>query len=125
MNPYINPAMQSQDISGLNSVYQNMAAQQQFENQAAMQGQQLAQQAGQTAQQSNPMALAQALRKSTPTDPNVQQSGNGTLGARVDMALNSQASPYLQNQVNQLGSNTWNPMSDYNTGANGWGSYGE
>jgi hypothetical protein len=78
MNPYINPAMQSQDLGGLNPVYQNMAAQQQFENQAAMQGQQLAQQAGQTAQQSNPMALAAALRK---TDPNKPQAG---LGQMVD-----------------------------------------
>jgi hypothetical protein len=30
-----------------------------------------------------------------------------------------------QNEIGGLGSNTWNPMSDYNTGANGWGNYGE
>lgn len=37
----------------------------------------------------------------------------------------SQATPQLQNQVSGLGSSTWNPYSDYNTGANGWGNYGE
>jgi hypothetical protein len=63
-NPYINSAMQSQDLGGLNAVYQNMAAQQQMQNQAAMQGQQLTQQAGQTAKGGmNPMAMAMMLRK--------------------------------------------------------------
>jgi hypothetical protein len=37
----------------------------------------------------------------------------------------SQATPQLQAQVSALGSSTWNPFSDYNTGANGWGNYGE
>jgi hypothetical protein len=97
MNPYINPAMQSQDLGGLNPVYQNMAAQQQFQNQAAMQGQQLAQQAGQTAQQSNPMALAQALRKSAPTDPNAPTPPTA-----------------LQNLQNMYSS--YSPTSDYNNG---------
>jgi len=31
----------------------------------------------------------------------------------------------VKSEVSTLGSNTWNPFSDYNTGANGWGSYGE
>ena len=95
MNPYINPAMQSQDLGGLNPVYQNMAAQQQFENQAAMQGQQLAQQAGQTAQQSNPMALAGALRKSAPTDPNAQNAQS------AQMNNLSAYNPYTQYQTSQ------------------------
>ena len=94
-NPYINPAMQVQDLSGLNPVYQNMAAQQQFQNQAAMQGQQLAQQAGQTAQQSNPMALAAALRK--PTDPNAPTKPTT-----------------WQNLQNMYAS--YSPTSDYNNG---------
>jgi hypothetical protein len=37
----------------------------------------------------------------------------------------SQATPQLSNQVSSLGSSTSNPWSDYNTGANGWGNYGE
>jgi hypothetical protein len=41
------------------------------------------------------------------------------------MALNSQASPMLQDQVSQLGSSTSNPFSNYNMGTNGWGNYGE
>ena len=121
MNPYINPAMQTQDLSGLNPVYQNMAAQQQFQNQSAMQGQQLAQQAGQTAQQSNPMALAAALRK--PIDPNAPQGAS--MGDKMANYFGTQQTPQNQAEIQQLGSNTWNPMSDYNTGANGWGSYGE
>lgn len=37
----------------------------------------------------------------------------------------SGAGSAVGNQVGQMGSSTWNPMSDFNTGANGWGSYGE
>jgi hypothetical protein len=81
MNPYIQPFQQPQDMSGLNPVYQNMAAQQQFENQAAQQGQQLTQQAGQTAQQSNPMALAAALRQNKTPQPQTGQmwDNNGNI----------------------------------------------
>lgn len=76
MNPYINPAMQSQDLGGLNPVYQNMAAQQQMQNQAAMQGQQLTQQAGQTVKGGmNPMAMAMMLRKKDPTKPDMMGTG--------------------------------------------------
>ena len=39
--------------------------------------------------------------------------GGGTAGSAV------------QSEVARLGSSTSNPWSDYNTGANGWGSYGE
>ena len=35
------------------------------------------------------------------------------------------SNPAISSQVNYLGSSTWNPFSDYNTGANGWGNYGE
>ena len=111
---------QAQDMSGLQPVYQNMAAQQQFQNQMAQQGNQLTQQAGQTTSGGgmNPMALAAALRKD-------KKGGDGMFGARMDQALNSQASPMLQNEVSQLGSSTWNPLSNYNMGTNGWGNYGE
>ncbi len=57
-------------------------------------------------------AMADALRQSS-------------MPARVDMAFNSQATPELQQQVDAMGSSTWNPFSDYNTGRNGWGNYGE
>jgi len=67
----------------------------------------------------NPMAMAMALRGKQPG------AAGGNLGARADMALNSQATPELQNQVSQLGSSTWNPLSDYNMGTNGWGNFGE
>jgi hypothetical protein len=67
----------------------------------------------------NAMMLANALRAGMP------QGDNSTLGARMDMALNSQASPYLQNQVSQLGSSTSNPFSNYNMGTGGFGNYGE
>jgi hypothetical protein len=120
-NPYITSFQQSQDVSGLQPIYQNMAAQQQFQNQAAMQGQQLAQQAGQTAGGGmNPMAMAAMLRKK---DPNAPQ-GNSLMD-RASAYLNTQQSPEMQAEINKLGSNTWNPMSDYNMGTNGWGSYGE
>jgi len=65
MNPYITQvAPYFQQDQGLMPVFQNINAQQQFENLQNQQGNQLAQQAGQTQQVGmNPMALAQALRK--------------------------------------------------------------
>jgi hypothetical protein len=126
-NPYYlamtqmgNPKPQTQDLGGLNPVFQNIAQQQAMQNMAMQQGQALTQQAGQTAQGGmNPMAMAMALRKGE------KPQGTSNLGARVDMALNSQASPYLQDQVAQLGSSTSNPFSNYNMGTGGWGNYGE
>lgn len=111
-----------QEQQGLSPVFQNIAQQQQNQNAALAQQNQLTQQAGQTGQQSggmNPMAMAMALRGGK------KPEGTSNLGARVDMALNSQASPYLQDQVSQLGSSTSNPFSNYNMGTNGWGNYGE
>jgi hypothetical protein len=127
-NPYYlamtqmgNPKPQTQDLGGLNPVFQNIAQQQAMQNMAMQQGQALTQQAGQTAQGGgmNPLAMAMALRKGE------KPQGTSNLGARVDMALNSQASPYLQDQVAQLGSSTSNPFSNYNMGTGGWGNYGE
>ena len=109
------------DLARLNPTFQNIGAQQANQNMAMQQGNQLTQQAGQTGQQGgmNPMAMAMALRGGK------KPEGSSNLGARVDMALNSQASPYLQNQVNQLGSSTSNPFSNYNMGTGGFGNYGE
>ena len=105
MNPYMLMPKGMQDVSGLQPVFQN-AAQQQMNQQAALaQQNQLVNQAGQTQGGGgmNPMALASMLRK-----------GDGT-----------QLSDAQKSEINQLGSNSWNPMSDYNRGTNGWGNYGE
>jgi hypothetical protein len=121
-NPYIQQGQQ-QDIGGLSPVFQNIAAQQASQNAAMQQGAGLAQQATQLGQQSgsamNPMMMALALRNGKP------KGDNSMLGARLDMALNSKASPMLQNQVSQLGSSTSNPFSNYNMGTGGFGNYGE
>ena len=69
-NPYIQQMPQTQDLSGLSPVFQNMAAQQAMQQAALQQAQGLTQQAGQTAQGGmNPMMMAQMLRKQ---DPNQQ-----------------------------------------------------
>jgi hypothetical protein len=118
-NPFIMQGQQ-QDLSGLTPVFQNIGQQQANQNMAMQQGQGLTQAAGQTGQQGgmNPMMMAAMLRGKP-------QGDNSMLGARMDMALNSQASPYLQSQVSQLGSSTSNPFSNYNMGTGGFGNYGE
>jgi len=119
-NPYIQQMPQTQDLGGLNPVYQNIANQQAMQNAAMQQAQGLTQDAGRTVQGGmNPLAMAMMLRKGE------KPQGSSNLGARLDMALNSQASPYLQNQVSQLGSSTSNPFSNYNMGTGGFGNYGE
>jgi hypothetical protein len=117
-NPYIQQGQQ-QDLGGLSPVFQNIAQQQANQNMAMQQAQGLTQAAGQTGQGGgmNPMAMAAMLRKG--------KGDNSMLGARMDMALNSQASPYLKDQVAQLGSSTSNPFSNYNMGTGGFGNYGE
>jgi hypothetical protein len=70
MNPYIMPMQQSQDLSGLSPVFQNIASQQANQNAAMQQAQALSQAAGQTSQGGmNPMAMAQMLRKKGPSAP--------------------------------------------------------
>ena len=102
-NPYMLSPEEQQQLTGIPPVMQNIAAQQANQN-AAMQ-QQLAnnQAAGQVAGngQGN-LALAMALRK--------------------DKKKPTEA---VKKDVEALGSSTWNPLSDYNTGANGWGNFGE
>ena len=100
MNPYITFQDQQQFMPTTQATgYGNQAALQQMN--------QLTAQAGQTAGGGmggiNPLAMASMLRK-----------GGGT-----------QLSDAQKAEISQLGSNSWNPMSDYNTGNNGWGNYGE
>lgn len=126
-NPYFSNVgqyfaqMSPQEQQGLMPVFQNIGAQQANQNAAMQQSNAMTQVAGDAFKKggggSNPMAMAMALRG--------KQSGSSNLGARADMAMNSQASPYLQNQVSQLGSSTSNPFSYYNMGTNGFGNYGE
>ena len=71
-NPYIQQMPQTQDLGGLNPVYQNIGQQQMMQNAAMQQAQGLTQQAGQIGQQSggmNPMAMAKALRGETKANP--------------------------------------------------------
>jgi len=110
-----------QDQQGLSPVFQNVGAQQQYMNQQLAQSNQLAQPQTQKSGYSgmNPMDLAKMLRK----DPNAPQVNS--FMDRASAYLGTQNTPEMQAQVNQLGSNTWNPMSNYNMGTNGWGSFGE
>jgi hypothetical protein len=122
-NPYIQQG-QMQDLGGIAPMYQNIGQQQANQNAALGQQNQLMSQAAQLGQQSggggmNPMMLAMALRNGKP------QGDNSMLGARMDMALNSKASPMLQDEVSRLGSSTSNPFSNYNMGTGGFGNYGE
>ena len=89
-----------QVLQGIAPVMQNTQGQQQSALQAMQQGQQLAQQALGTPQQ---IQMANALRQGNATQPSTMQ----------------------MQEINKLGSNTWNPMSDYNRGTNGFGNYGE
>jgi hypothetical protein len=120
MPTYINPAMQSQDLGGLNAVYQNMAAQQQFQNQAAMQGQQMTQQAGQIGKQGggmNPMAMAAALRKDKkPTDPYAANNGDPYANAQTASKLYGAENVYGyggQGQIpSGMGTDVYSPVSN-------------
>ena len=107
----------AQQDQGLNPVFQNIAQQQQNQNAAMQQQMQNNQMAGQTGKQGgmNPMAMAAMLRK----------GGGASPMDRATAYFGTSNTPEMQAQVNQLGSNTWNPMSDYNMGTNGWGNYGE
>jgi hypothetical protein len=67
----------------------------------------------------DPSAMAKALRASK------EQEQGASFMDRASQYFGSQATPDLQMNVADLGSNTWNPLSDYNLGTNGWGNYGE
>lgn len=118
-----NPYMQMINLGGSDPSMQNIGAQQQMYQQNMSNMGNLANQAlvsnPTASMQFDNKAMAKALREG-------QQVPQGNdWWARGDMAMNSQAGPDLAGQVNQLGSSTWNPFSDYNMGTNGWGNYGE
>ena len=108
MNPYIMQPQQSQDLGGLNPVFQNIAAQQANQNMAMQQSQGLTQDAGQTQQGGgmNPLAMAIMLRKGkTPNqaDINAQDAQMGGL---------STYNPMTQYDISQqFGTNMYSPQS--------------
>jgi hypothetical protein len=59
------------------------------------------------------------------SNPQVQSALRQPSGGQLGTWSNTTQSQAQQNEISGLGSNTWNPYSDYNTGANGWGNYGE
>lgn len=89
----------------INPYYQNTANQSDLMRQLTANGNSLAQQAMTIGQKGSldGMKMANALRQ-----------GNQT-----------QLTPQQQLEVLRLGSNPWSSTSDYSTGANGWGNYGE
>jgi len=104
-NPYIQQMQQSQDLGGLNPVYQNIAAQQAMQQQAMQQAQGLTQDAGRTVQGStNASSLAQALRKTAPLTQeqinarDVQMGGMGTYNPYTQYNVSQQygTDPYSQ-----------------------------
>jgi hypothetical protein len=95
-----------QDLQGMLPVFQNSSAQQQASQQALAQGGQLAQQA---LGDPNAMKMANALRQAnTPQQPQT-----------------TQLTPQQMLEIARLGSNPFSMNSDYMTGANGFGNYGE
>ena len=57
-------------------------------------------------------------------------TGNGFTPQQMASALRQtnqpmQLSDAQKAEISQLGSNSWNPFSDYNRGTNGFGNYGE
>jgi len=79
-----------------------------MQNNQAAQAQQTMQYGNQLANQAltnsgfSPMQMANALRQG-----------------------NTQLTDQKKQEIGRLGSNSWNPWSDYNRGTNGWGNYGE
>ncbi len=110
MNPYIaqiQPQAQMQDVGGLTPVFQNIANQQAMQNAALAQQNQLVSDAGRTVQGgTNPMALAQALRK---TAPQTQEQMNAR---DVQMGGLGTYNPYTQYNVsNTYGTDPYSQQS--------------
>jgi hypothetical protein len=107
MNPYILMPPKMQEVSGLQPVFQNFGQQQANQQAALAQQNQLVNQAGQMQSNAgmNQLAMAAMLRGKKPEG--------------------MQVSPEMKAEISQLGSNTWNPFSDFNRGTNGFGNYGE
>ena len=102
-NPYIQQMQQTQDLGGLNPVYQNIAAQQAMQQQALQQGMDLTNQAGMTVDGKqagagyNQLAMANALRN--------QQDQQ-----RMNMA-NAEMSAFNQRPAQNYYSAGMNPMN--------------
>jgi uncharacterized protein YchJ len=102
-NPYIMPMQQTQDLGGLNPVYQNIAAQQAMQQQALQQGMNLTNQAGMTVDGKqvgagyDQIAMANALRR--------QQDQQ-----KIDMA-NAEMSAFNQRPAQNYYSAGMNPMN--------------
>ena len=102
-NPYIQQMQQTQDLGGLNPVYQNIANQQAMQQQALQQGMNLTNQAGMTVDGKqagagyDQIAMANALRR--------QQDQQ-----KIDMA-NAEMSAYNQRPAQNYYSAGMNPMN--------------
>ena len=102
-NPYIQQMLQTQDLGGLNPVFQNISAQQAMQQQALQQGMDLTNQAGMTVDGKqagagyNQLAMANALRN--------QQDQQ-----RMNMA-NAEMSAFNQRPAQNYYSAGMNPMN--------------
>jgi hypothetical protein len=105
MNYSNNNYMGMQDFQGMQPTMQNIQGQQSSALQAMQQGQQLAQQA---LGDPNAMKMAAALRQTGAQQPQ-----------------STQLTPQQMFEIARLGSNPLSMNSDYMTGTNGFGNYGE
>jgi len=94
-----------QDLQGMQPVFQNISAQQQSSQQALAQSGQLAQQ-----------ALG---------SPSAQQMANALRQTGTQQPQTTQLTQQQMFEIARLGSNPFSSTSDYMTGANGFGNYGE
>jgi hypothetical protein len=110
MNPYIPQMAQSQDLGGLNPVFQNIAQQQANQAAAMQQGLNLTNQAGMTVDGKqagagyNQIAMANALRqKPDQTNTNAEDAQMGGL---------STYNPFTQYEISQkYGTDMYSPQS--------------
>ena len=107
-NPYIQQMPQTQDLGGLNPVFQNISAQQAMQQQALQQGMDLTNQAGMTVDGKqagagySQLAMANALRKPQTQEQinaqDVQMGGMGTYNPYTQYNISQQygTDPYSQ-----------------------------
>jgi hypothetical protein len=125
MNQYftnVAPYFSEDDQKNMSPVFQNAGSQQAYMNQQLGDANRLSQYQGYgtSGGGAGALALASMLRKSDPNAPK-----GASIGDRISNYFGTQQSPEMKDEIKKLGSNTLNPMSDYYTGSNGWGSYGE
>ncbi len=81
-----------------------------------------------TMMQSNQAGQAQQAMQYGNQLANQALTANGFTPMQMANALrqgNTQLTDAQKQEISQLGSNSWNPFSDYNRGTNGFGNYGE